>query len=232
MSKAKAHVELRGLQQPYHLDLASCLPPFVLQLEAGQSALDMCAAPGGKSLQMAMALNGSGRLVLNELSPQRRQRLKRVVAEHLSESQREIIRVWGQDGSLLGQRSPERFDAILCDAPCSSERHLLDDPVELEKWSEKRSKNLAHRQMALLCSALDLLESGGRLIYSTCSISPLENEQNIAKFLKKRSGLIEETPFDLPEHYPQGEPKTHGRLILPDVCEGHGPMYVVALRKI
>ena len=223
----REQVSPAGLVQAYYLDAASLYPPAVLALQPGEHVLDLCAAPGGKSLQLALALNGHGRLVLNELSRARRNRLERVVREHLDGPQQAIIEIWGKDGSLLGMTCPHRFNAILLDAPCSSERHLLADEQELETWSPHRSKQLAHRQMALLCSALELLRPGGRLVYSTCALSPLENQDNVEKFLKKRSPKIQVQALD---HGP-GEPCGQGRLILPDTCGGQGPMFTACFKK-
>lgn len=216
-----------GLLKAYHLDGASFYPPSLLNIQRGQSVLDVCAAPGGKSLQLALGLEGKGRLVLNELSSARRQRLSKVVEEHLSEGYREIIEIWGRDGSRLGERVEERFDAVLLDAPCSSERHLIENASHLDTWGPKRTKQLAHRQMGLLCSALELLKSGGRMVYSTCSISPEENERLIERFLKKRSSKVSAVEIvDGP-----GEMRSHGRLILPDSSAGQGPMYACLLER-
>lgn len=227
LSLDRQHVTLEGLVRDYHLDAASTVPPKVLNIQPGDEVLDMCAAPGGKSLQLALALNGKGRLVLNEMSRTRRNRLAKVIEEHLTPAQQDIVRIWCQDASLLGLMSPDRFDKILLDAPCSSERHLLEHEDELDLWSIKRTKNLAQRQMGLLCSALTLLKPGGQLVYSTCSISPLENELNIEKLLKKRSGQLR----TLPVSGTIGEVKQHGVLIRPDLHDGLGPMYTVLLEK-
>jgi len=210
-----------GLLKTYHLDGGSLWPPALLKVHSGEAVLDLCSAPGGKALQLALALGGEGRLVLNELSRSRRQRLERVIEEHLPEKMRGHIEIWGKDGSRLGEWISERFDAILVDAPCSSERHLLDNPSELETWGPKRSKQLAHRQMALLCSALELLRPGGRLVYSTCSISPEENEVLVERFLKKRKERVK--VMDALEG--PGEARCFGRLLLPDTSRGMGPMY-------
>jgi 16S rRNA C967 or C1407 C5-methylase (RsmB/RsmF family) len=223
----REHVSPAGLIQAYHLDAASLYPPSVLGPKAGEHILDLCAAPGGKSLQLAVALQGTGRLVLNEMSRARRNRLENVIKDHLEPALRAPIEIWGKDGSLLGMSCQNRFDGILLDAPCSSERHLLANDKELEVWSPNRSQQLAHRQMALLCSALELLKPGGRLVYSTCALSPLENQANVEKFLKKRSGRIEALPLN----EGPGEACGTGRLILPDLCQGQGPMFTAAFIK-
>jgi 16S rRNA C967 or C1407 C5-methylase (RsmB/RsmF family) len=225
----KHHIALPELSKEYHIDEASTLPPLLLAPKTGEHILDMCAAPGGKSLQLATALKGTGRLVLNELSQTRRTRLRKVIEQHLPEEWQDNISIWGQDASLLGLKSPDRFDKILLDAPCSSERHLMENPQELSQWSIKRSKHLAQRQMALLCSALELLKPNGLLVYSTCSISPLENELNIAKFLKKRREKVSLKKL-------QQLTMSHlsleaGVMIRPDLHQGLGPIFAVALQK-
>ena len=227
-SPREAEAVKEGLLRPYHLDGGSLWPPSLLMVKAGEAVLDLCSAPGGKALQLALALGGNGRLVLNELSRSRRNRLERVVEEHLEPSLRKNIEIWGKDGSRLGEYIEDRFDAILLDAPCSSERHLIENPSQLETWGPKRTKQLAHRQMGLLCSALELLKPGGRLVYSTCSISPEENENLIEKFIKKRKGRVESV--DQPGG--PGEKKSYGRLILPDTSFGQGPMFACLMMAV
>ena len=210
----------------YYLDRASWIAAGVLPVEPGMRILDMCAAPGGKSLILASALRGTGILNCNELSPNRRNRLKTVLQDHLPDEWLDSIRVTGFDGSKWCLFEKEVFDAVLLDAPCSSERHLLHSPEHLKKWSPSRSKNLAVRQYSLAVSALDTLKPGAFLLYSTCSLSPLENDGIIRKMLKKRKGLFEVVPPDIPE----GENTDFGKLILPDK-DGWGPLYFCLLRK-
>lgn len=225
----KTHVSIENLSQAYYLDAASTLPPAILEVESGQLVLDMCAAPGGKALQLAVALRGSGSLQLNELSRPRRERLKKVISQHLPEEFRQNILFTSFNAEKMGLQLPESsFDKILLDAPCSSERHVLENSSELSKWSPARTKNLAVRQMAMLCSALRLLKPGGSLVYSTCSISPRENHELIQAFLKKREGLVELELFDSPYGERCG---SSGILVRPDRHEGKGPMFISKLRK-
>lgn len=228
MLKDRSDTTLEGTRADYHLDSASLHPPSVLKPEPGESILDLCSAPGGKALQLALAMDGLGSLVLNELSATRRQRLKRVIEEHLEEKQCRIIKTLGQDGSLLYRHHPASFDGILIDAPCSSERHLLHSQKDLETWGPKRSAHLSHRQMGLLCSALEMLKPGGRMVYSTCSISPQENEILIRRFLKKRKGRVVATELD----DTIGEGLEFGRITLPDAAPGQGPMFTCRLERV
>lgn len=182
--------------KPYLLDPASELPVEALRLSPDDNALDLCAAPGGKALLILDRLGSAPRLTLNEFSFQRMERLKKVLREYLPPEFLEMIRLTREDGRLYGKSRRELFDKILADVPCSGERHLLHTPKELAKWTPARSKNLARRQYALLASAFTCLKKGGRLVYSTCSISPLENDGVVDKLLKrKKEAVLEEKKF-------------------------------------
>lgn len=216
----------KGLLQSYFLDPASLAPPSVLKVKPGMKVLDMCAAPGGKMLQLALALQGKGLLVANDLSSRRRARLKLVMQEHLPEHLAGIIQITGHDASKWGLYQKDYFDRILLDAPCSSERHLLRNPSYLTDWSPSRIKSLSRRQYALLCAAYDALKPGGRIVYSTCALSEEENDGVVEKLIKKRNGV---TVLPPPEDAP-GEELRRGVHILPD-RGGAGPIYYCLLEK-
>jgi len=212
--RPEAH--LSGLVKPYFLDGASVLAAQALGVQPGEEVLDLCAAPGGKSLVLALALQGVGRLVCNDRSSDRRGRLKRVLEEHLSPHLRSIITVTGYDATRWGLHEQEVYDKILLDAPCSSERHLVHSPAHLAQWSAHRTKTLAQQALAMLCAALEALKPGGILVYSTCSISPEENEGLLERFASKRPGawsLLEKN------------------LTLPDEA-GEGPLFWARLEKL
>ncbi len=216
-----------GLLQPYYLDEASLYPARELDVQPGDEVLDMCAAPGGKSLILATALQGTGSLTVNDLSPDRRRRLKQVMEDHLKPEWRENLRYTGFDGSLWYRHEPSRFDRILLDAPCSSERHVLNSPEHLKKWSPGRIKSLAPRQFALLCSALDAVKPGGLIVYSTCALADEENDLIVERLMKKRKGRFVTEPalFD------RGEETRYGRHILPD-RDRTGPIYYCRIRRL
>lgn len=208
----------------YPLDGASLMAVLALDLQGGEKVLDMCAAPGGKSLAISFLLN-SGELISNDLSLDRRRRMQRVFDSYLPRERH--AKITGFDASLWGTKQSNVFDKVLLDAPCSSERHVLEKPQELAKWSEKRSKGLAVRQFALLASALEVVKPGGLIVYSTCALSPLENDEVIRKLFKKRSGqfVIEEN-----SQLEWGEKTEFGYHFLPDQCEW-GPIYCSIIRK-
>lgn len=246
------------LDRPYYLDLASIAAACALDLDGVPPAglvLDACAAPGGKSLILAGRLAGcaaTATLLANELSSDRRRRLSLVLDAHLPADLRVRVRVSGFDAAAAGGRHSEhgRFSAILLDAPCSSERHVLADAQALARWTPARIKNLARRQWALLSSAYLLLAAGGSLVYSTCALSPDENDRVVERLLKKHGQSIQPTPLPLdistalasgglqsdyfsPENRRpiRALATDYGVMYTPDVSGGAGPLYIAALRK-
>lgn len=210
----------------YFLDYASAFSPLSLNVRPGESVWDMCAAPGGKSLILAHALGGEGRLLLTDRSGTRVKRLKNVIKEFLSGEEQRPIEIKLADSKSLGMRQQAQFDKVLLDAPCSSERHLLRDEKELKDWSLGRTKRLSKEQGTLMCSALMALKTGGLMAYSTCSISPLENDRLVEWFLNKRAGKVRLVDMEIPI----GEKSEYGHLILPD-HGGHGPLFISLLQK-
>ena len=131
------------------------------------------------------------------------------------------------DGGRIGLKEKEDYQKILIDAPCSGERHMLRNPSLLKKWSPARSKNLSQRQYTLLASGWAALTRGGRLVYSTCSISNLENDAVISRLVKKKGDAVQIVKQD----WFFGEATQWGWQILPDQDEGWGPLYFSILAK-
>jgi 16S rRNA C967 or C1407 C5-methylase (RsmB/RsmF family) len=175
-----------GLMDYYRMDPASILPAMALEVKSGDQVLDMCSAPGGKALILAESLGDEGHLTANEWSRARKEKLRHVLKTYIPDTMLAQIRVTGHDASKWGLYEPEQYNRILLDAPCSSERHVLHQTAELKKWKPSRSKQLAQRQYALLCSALMSCKPGGRIVYSTCSLSNLENDETIRRLLNKK----------------------------------------------
>lgn len=213
--------------QAYFLDGASALAPHALDVKPGEEVLDLCAAPGGKSLILAYGLEGEGRLTANDKSPNRRGRLKQVLRNYTSEDFfEEHIRVTAHDAGGWCLHEQEAYDKILLDAPCSSEKHVLESPKHLDEWKVNRTKRLASLQWTMLASAWIVLKPGGRLVYSTCSISPLENDDVVAKLVKKYGAQVQliSNPFSV------GTQSEFGTWITPDE-HGHGPFFFSILEK-
>ena len=148
------------------------------------------------------------------------------------------VQVICKDGAVMCRANETSFDAILLDAPCSSERHVLADEKYLSEWSPSRIKTLSMAQWALLSSAWRMLREGGFLLYSTCALSPDENDNVIEKLLKKFDDVQvcqpeislnykDFTGSELPEY----ENTKFGAHILPDKANGAGPLYFCLLRK-
>lgn len=212
--------------EPYALNRASAVCARALGVGPGHAVLDLCAAPGGKTVILAAALNGRGRLISNDISPERRRRLKKTIETVLPPAIAAVVGITGSDAALFGKRMPESFDRVLADVPCSSEGHLIRKPQLLTEWSPARIRSLCIRQFAILAAGLDALKVGGEMIYSTCAIAPDENDGVIAKLMTRRAGAVEILPFPAP-----GEATRYGKLILPDTCDGMGPLFICRIGK-
>lgn len=216
------------LKQFYPLDYASLYPAHELLLAANSRkdpmrVADLCAAPGGKSLYLLFHLPASAALVVNELSSERYQRLKRVMEDYIPLDRRSAqLTLQKGDAKTWGQREPESFDFVLLDAPCSSERHYLQQPKFMKQWSPSRSKKISQDQFSLLCSALQMLRPGGHLLYSTCALSTLENDGVIERLFHKRARQVELVRKNFPGS--EVESTSMGEIILPDRSE-FGPIY-------
>ncbi len=226
----KVERECFGGYSRYVLDQASIRAAKALKVAPGDSVLDLCAAPGGKTLILAEDLQGRGSLTANELSMARRRRLSDVIESHVPPASRTLIRVTGFDGNLFGLKKKNTFDRILLDAPCSSEAHLIAEDPEVPEWKDSRTRQLAMRQYSLLCSAILALKEGGVLVYSTCSISPLENDGVIARVLERKSAIVAHDPTQ--DDLSDLEATAHGFQIFPDRSGGTGPIYLTRLIKI
>lgn len=221
--------DAEGLLKYYVMDPGSYWAAKALEVQSGDQILDLCAAPGGKSLILAEALKDSGELTANEISEARRERLKKVIQQYIPRKIRERVWVTGKDGGKFALTHKEKFDRILVDAPCSGERHLFANTKELQDWKESRSEKLAQRQYALMTAALLATKSGGRIVYSTCSVSNLENDDVIARLLKKKEGQFRVLLQGLP--MVGAEVTEFGIRIWPDRCQG-GPIYYSVLEKL
>ena len=211
----------------FYLDEASVAAASSLVLPAEGQVLDACAAPGGKSLVLAARMGPGLRLLCNELSQDRRRRLVAVLDASLPPGIRSRVSVLGADAASLCLRRPEAFGAVLLDAPCSSERHVLADPTALAAWTPSRPRALARRQYALLSSAFLMLAPGGSLVYSTCSINPGENDGVVQRLMERHGDRL-----SLDRAGIEGaEPTEFGCIVMPDSSEGAGPMYVFRARK-
>ncbi len=171
---------LHGAGAYYVQELSAQMPVELLELTPSMAVLDLCAAPGGKSSQLAARVP-QGVLFANEIVPNR-------AAVLLGNLER-----MGVKNAVVASMDPEKlvralgpvFDAVLVDAPCAGEGMFRKDPGAVREWSEAHVDACAKRQRAILASAQAAVKAGGQLVYSTCSFSPAENEGNVEWFLRE-----------------------------------------------
>ncbi|MFT4902053.1 MAG: 16S rRNA (cytosine967-C5)-methyltransferase [Lentimonas sp.] len=176
----------------YIKDPSTRIAPRLLAPQAGESVLDLCAAPGGKAYDMAHSMQRTGLIVAVDLPGNRIQRLQENLAALTTETlqcpiiEKDVLKLQASDFSALGL--PESFDAVMLDAPCSNTgviQRRTDvkwrlEPVDLEHCTALQSELLQH--------AAGFVKPGGRIVYSTCSIENSENERIVQKFLKSEAG--------------------------------------------
>ena len=195
--------ELTTSGQIYLQGLTSMLPSIVLDPQPGESVLDLCAAPGSKTSQIAALMKNTGRLVACEIDEVRFQKLEHTLT--LQGATAEGIRV---DATLLHTSHPEMFDRVLADVPCSAEGRMnLNDRRSFSFWSQKNITEHAKLQRRLLRSAVACLKPGGTLVYSTCTLAPEENEDMIA-WLVLEFPFMKPMSITLPFPTKQGSHKT------------------------
>ena len=165
----------------YIQEASAMLPAAVLGARPGERVLDLCAAPGGKTTQLGLRMGGEGLLVCNEPVPGRAQILSRNV-ERMGLPNALVVSALPE---TLARRWPGGFDAVMVDAPCSGEGMFRRHPETRGEWSREMAEGCAQRQAGILDSAADLVRPGGRLVYSTCTFNPRENEENVAAFLQR-----------------------------------------------
>ena len=174
----------------YYLQEASAMAPVaLLDPQPGEWVCDLCAAPGGKTTQIAGRMHGEGFLLCNEWSAKRAKILSRNV-ERLGIAN---ALVTNEHPAKLAERLGECFDRVLVDAPCSGEGMFRKEEAAITDWSEETVAMCARRQTEILHSASALVRPGGRLVYSTCTFAPQENEQVIAEFLQTHTDFSVET---------------------------------------
>lgn len=189
----------------YLQSLSSMVPALVLQPRPGDRVLDLAAAPGGKTAQMAMLMRNRGHILANDSHPLRLERLR----YNLARQGVTIAEATLSDGRALGKRHPESFDCVLLDAPCSGEGLFrASDPATWRHWSFHQVERLASLQRKLFASAWQALKLGGVLVYSTCTLAPEENECVVDWALAEYGDGIQTLPSPLA--LPDAEPALSG----------------------
>lgn len=178
--------ELRPGRQAYHemgvyyiQEPSAMSAAGLLDAKPGEYVLDLCSAPGGKATQLAAAMHGKGLLVANEIHPAR----CKILSQNIERMGITNALVTNEDPHGLAPHFPLFFDKILVDAPCSGEGMFRKNPDAMAEWSLEQVDICADRQADILEQAAMMLKQGGRLVYSTCTFSPQEDEMAIAAFL-------------------------------------------------
>ena len=207
----------------YYLQEASAMAPVaLLDPKPGERVCDLCAAPGGKTTQIAGRMMGEGFLLCNEINPKR----SKILSRNIERMAVANALVTNEHPATLAQRFPEHFDKVLIDAPCSGEGMFRKEEAAVTDWSLETVQMCARRQAEILDSGARLVRPGGRLVYSTCTFAPEEDEIAVAQFLETHPDFepeVIETPWFVP-----GENGSHRMWPHKLLGEGH---FAAVLRK-
>lgn len=174
--------------------VSSMIPVTVLSPENNDKILDLCAAPGAKTTQIASLAPGAEVTAIEKIRP----RYYKLLA-NLKGQAAENVKVLLMDSIWVRKKFPEYFDKILADVPCSAEgRFLVSNPKSFKYWKNRKVKEMVGKQKKLMHSAFFALKEGGVLVYSTCTFSPEENEGVIDWFVNKFKGKMEVVPVGIP----------------------------------
>lgn len=183
-------------QEPSAMIAAELMP-----IKKGDRILDLCAAPGGKSTQLAAKMGGSGLLVSNEVVSNRAKILCENI-ERMGISNAVVINMYPEK---MEKPFEEFFDGIMVDAPCSGEGMFRKDDIAIQEWSVEHTHACAQRQLSILESAYKMLKPGGHLVYSTCTFAKAENEDVCSEFTKLHPDIKLLSMHRLMPHKVKGE---------------------------
>lgn len=168
------------IQEPSAMSAAEAMDIREDEIGEGFKVLDLCAAPGGKTTQIAGKMGGKGLLVANEIIPSR----AKILSQNIERLGIPNALVLNEAPARLAERYPCAFDRILVDAPCSGEGMYRKNDIAITQWSEENVAHCAQRQDEILDAAAKMLAPGGRLVYSTCTFAPAEDEGSVCRFLE------------------------------------------------
>ncbi|KFU96314.1 Putative methyltransferase NSUN4, partial [Chaetura pelagica] len=230
-----------GLLSYYLMDAASLLPVLALNVQPGDFVLDLCAAPGGKTLAL-LQTGICGHLAANDVSVSRTKRLYQILQSYVPKEIRETVSITSYDGRDWGQLEGGTFHKVLVDVPCTTDRHSVMEEENniFHKRRTKERQMLPMLQLQLLMAGILATKPGGEVVYSTCSLSPLQNE-----YVIERAVDVAETEFNISmdiqdlSHFRMLFQDTFsffsdcrvGELVLPHLTANFGPMYFCKLRR-
>lgn len=219
-------------KHPYHeagvyyiQEPSAMAPACFLDVKPYDTVLDLCAAPGGKSTQIACKMQDKGLFFSNEYHPSR----AKILSENIERMGITNAIVTNETSDNLAKRFPEFFDKIMVDAPCSGEGMFRKNSAACDEWSLENVELCAKRQRDILHNASLMLKKGGQMVYSTCTFSVTENEDNISLFLESHPDFYLEH-IDICDKLSQGLINDTVRL-WPHILNGEGHFLAVLRKK-
>ena len=228
-----------GLLYYYVMNPSSVCSVLALDLQPDDCVLDLCAAPGGKSFAILQQISLRGGLALNEPSSSRMARLKRVIRSCVPADMQRSIRFTQRKGEEWGNIERNEYDKVLVDAPCSSDRDCIQTWTKRDQmWPH--STKLAALQLELVSAGLLALKPGGTLVYSTCTMSEVENDGVFEAALKRtEKGTVPGFQYETAEEDWSGfeevcrfQKTEFGVLVVPEEGKNSGPAYIAKCRKL
>ena len=208
----------------YYLQEASAMAPVaLLDPQPGERVADLCSAPGGKTSQIAGRMMGEGFLLCNEYSPKR----AKILSRNMERMAVANALVTNETVDRLADRFPEGFDKVLIDAPCSGEGMFRKEEAAITDWSQETVEMCARRQADILHHGSRMVRPGGRLVYSTCTFAPEEDEMAVADFLENHPDFEPEV-IDAPWFVPV---ENGGHRLWPHKLLGEGHFAAVLRKK-
>uniref|UniRef100_A0A1A8LLG8 5-cytosine rRNA methyltransferase NSUN4 n=1 Tax=Nothobranchius pienaari TaxID=704102 RepID=A0A1A8LLG8_9TELE len=233
-----------GLLGYYLMDAASILPCLALDVQEGHTVLDLCAAPGGKTLAL-LQTQLIRYLCINDSSMSRTSRLRKVLHSYVPKQflTDENLRITSFDGTMWGEMERETFDRVLVDAPCTTDRHSLmeDDNNIFSKSRTGERRGLSQLQLELLLAGIAAARPGGEIVYSTCTLSQNQNlsvvEQAVHLAQEKHGIQLQVVSlkplvqkFRNTFHF---APELHlGEMVIPHLAANFGPIYLCKLKRL
>ena len=207
------------LQEP-----SAMLPAFLLNPKPGDIVLDLCAAPGGKSMQTSLLMENKGLIVSNDIAKNR----AFAISENAERLGRGNLLITNNDFSLIYKNYLNYFDKIILDAPCSGSGMFRKEDKMMEDWSYQKVLKYAEIQKELILMSYQMLKPGGTMVYSTCSFSFEEDEEVISYLLDKSDAILETIPDN--DLFYKSKNSGHGIHLLPFIYPGEGH-YIALIKK-